>query len=257
MEETIQWGKLSKEQGELFKSLIILTRSKTIVEIGVAYGTTTKWLCEGAVVTGGKVRGFDIWESRDSSKDSYENEYGKYEGKIKMKGRFQQTGEIDRVMNYLKEEGFDNFTLTQIDSFSDAFSNMLKKMCPVIDFAFIDGDHSYNGIKNDFSIVYPLLSPTGIIAFHDTQRIDGCREFVLDLRTKYNDGTFDIVEFPFGNEDRRVGITVLVKRSFPVLGLKIDEICGSPSLPEDIIEKEKRWYKNQIGSVNDSHWRVK
>ena len=120
-------------------------------------------------------------------------------------------------------------------------------LCSAIDFAFIDGDHSYNGIKNDFFIVYPLLSKTGIVAFHDTQRIDGCREFILDLRTKYNDGSFDIVDFPFGNKHRRVGISVLVKRTFPVLNIPIDEICGSPSYPGDILKREKEWYKDQVG----------
>ncbi len=36
-----------------------------------------------------------------------------------------------------------------------------------IDFAFIDGDHTYEGVKADFNDYGPLVRPGGIIAFHD------------------------------------------------------------------------------------------
>lgn len=36
-----------------------------------------------------------------------------------------------------------------------------------IDFAFIDGDHTYEGVKADFYDYGPLVRPGGIIAFHD------------------------------------------------------------------------------------------
>ncbi len=36
-----------------------------------------------------------------------------------------------------------------------------------IDFLFIDGDHTYDGVRKDFELYNSLLSPDGIIAFHD------------------------------------------------------------------------------------------
>jgi predicted O-methyltransferase YrrM len=36
-----------------------------------------------------------------------------------------------------------------------------------VDFAFIDGDHTYEGVKADFQNYGPLVRPGGIIAFHD------------------------------------------------------------------------------------------
>lgn len=36
-----------------------------------------------------------------------------------------------------------------------------------IDFLFIDGDHSYNGAKNDFVNYGKLVKPGGLIALHD------------------------------------------------------------------------------------------
>ena len=37
----------------------------------------------------------------------------------------------------------------------------------MLDFAFIDGDHTYDGVRRDFELYKPLLRPGGIIAFHD------------------------------------------------------------------------------------------
>lgn len=36
-----------------------------------------------------------------------------------------------------------------------------------IDILFIDGDHSYNGVINDFNLYEPLVAPVGFIVFDD------------------------------------------------------------------------------------------
>ena len=36
-----------------------------------------------------------------------------------------------------------------------------------IDFLFVDGDHSFDGVKADFETYAPLVRPGGIVAFHD------------------------------------------------------------------------------------------
>lgn len=36
-----------------------------------------------------------------------------------------------------------------------------------LDFLFIDGDHSYGGVKTDYLNYSPLVSPGGLVAFHD------------------------------------------------------------------------------------------
>jgi predicted O-methyltransferase YrrM len=37
----------------------------------------------------------------------------------------------------------------------------------LVDFIFIDGDHSYDGVKRDFQLYGKLVRPGGMIAFHD------------------------------------------------------------------------------------------
>lgn len=36
-----------------------------------------------------------------------------------------------------------------------------------VDLLFIDGDHSYNGVKRDFEMYVPLVRSGGMVAFHD------------------------------------------------------------------------------------------
>lgn len=48
----------------------------------------------------------------------------------------------------------------------EMFENV-KNFCPQFDFIFIDGDHTYDGVKRDFEMYKNLLSPRGVIGFHD------------------------------------------------------------------------------------------
>lgn len=43
----------------------------------------------------------------------------------------------------------------------------VRAMAPRVDFLFIDGDHSYEGVKADYENYGPLVRKGGMIAFHD------------------------------------------------------------------------------------------
>ncbi len=55
----------------------------------------------------------------------------------------------------------DSHSLETLKSLEAILSN--RKL----DFLFIDGDHSYEGVKKDFEMYGPLVRAGGIIAFHD------------------------------------------------------------------------------------------
>lgn len=217
---------------DFFASLAYFSEAKTVVEIGVAYGDGTYHLCKGVERNGGCVYGFDIW------------------AKHGLKSQFNAFGSKEFVEAKLRKNGVTNFFLTQVDSINARkdVESCLDKLCPNgIDLAFIDGDHSYLGVANDFAIIYPRLTPRGIVVFHDTLIIDGCREFMLDLRTKYYDGTYDVVNFTAGRQKAvRVGIGLVIKRDFATDDTPIIEVCGSPSLPHEIERREVEWAVQEI-----------
>lgn len=64
-----------------------------------------------------------------------------------------------------------------------------------LDFLFIDGDHSYEGVKADFENYSPLVKPGGLIAFHDIVDNDkdksfGTQIFWCELKEKYSHQEF-------------------------------------------------------------------
>ena len=54
-----------------------------------------------------------------------------------------------------------------------------KKM----DFIFVDGDHSYEGVKNDTEKAFEMLAPNGVILWHDygIRRPLGLVEYIVEL----------------------------------------------------------------------------
>ena len=54
------------------------------------------------------------------------------------------------------------------DTSENAFYNFFVLQDIKIDFLFIDGDHSYEGVKKDFDLYSTILSEKGVIVIHDT-----------------------------------------------------------------------------------------
>lgn len=52
----------------------------------------------------------------------------------------------------------------------------------MIDFLFIDGDHSYQGVKGDYLLYEKLVRPGGLIVFHDSVGYDSVAKFCKELR---------------------------------------------------------------------------
>lgn len=54
------------------------------------------------------------------------------------------------------------------DTSENAFYNFFIRQDIKIDFLFIDGDHTYEGVKKDFELYSTILNDNGIIVIHDT-----------------------------------------------------------------------------------------
>lgn len=51
------------------------------------------------------------------------------------------------------------------------------------DMIFVDGEHAYEGVKEDYEKYYPLVKQGGVIAFHDTKGDPRVRQFIEELST--------------------------------------------------------------------------
>jgi predicted O-methyltransferase YrrM len=83
-----------------------------------------------------------------------------------------------------------------------------------VDFIFIDGDHSYDGVKKDFEMYSSLLANDGMIAFHDIvehPKETGCEVSKFWNEVKYNT-EYKSVEIIHDSKQTSCGIGVLIKR---------------------------------------------
>ena len=114
-----------------------------IVEIGVCDGDTTKLLLGNSSCS---VYGIDpiVLDSKYPS----------------------SLGSIEKI-NKLRR-GYSRFTFIQDYSY-----NVAKTWDKPIDYIFIDGDHAYDSVKQDFNDWLPHVKPGGVIAFHDSALFRG------------------------------------------------------------------------------------
>jgi len=94
-------------------------------------------------------------------------------------------------------------------------NSTLKKVKEILDeqglsFLFIDGDHTYEGVKKDFEMYSNLVGEGGIIAFHDI--VPGPAESVGGVPSFWNEikYDFDHVELVKDWKQRGCGIGVIL-----------------------------------------------
>lgn len=84
----------------------------------------------------------------------------------------------------------------------DFSSQVQSKIPDQLDFAFIDGDHSWEGIETDWAIVAPKIKSGGILCLHDSVtpepepwRVLGSTRFYAEVISK--DPSFEVVEIVY------------------------------------------------------------
>lgn len=58
--------------------------------------------------------------------------------------------------------------------------NIAPSFHEMVDFLFIDGDHSYQGVKNDVDLWLPKLNSNGLLIMHDIGWADGVQRVIKE-----------------------------------------------------------------------------
>jgi predicted O-methyltransferase YrrM len=154
-------------------SVIRIQKPKTILEIGTAMGGTLFLLARNAPA-GCQIISVDLPNGPFGG--------GYPEWKILLYESFALPNQTMLLLRY--------------DSHSKITHRMVEVATPHgIDFLFIDGDHTYEGVKKDFEMYSPLVNPGGIIAFHDITKHPketGCdvHRFWNEVKQKYQHEEF-------------------------------------------------------------------
>ena len=105
-------------------------------------------------------------------------------------------------------------TLIRADSHDPETVRSLDGLRGTVDLLFIDGDHSYDGVRADFESYSPLVRPGGLIAFHDVESANHpasqVDRFWTQLRDLYD--TRELIDSADDEHSGRYGIGVIFWR---------------------------------------------
>lgn len=167
--------------------LVQKTHSRSILEIGTHKGGTLLLWTRSNLKA-------DLVISLDLPGGSYGGGYIKEREKLYKEFTFDRH---DTEMHLLRANSHD-------ESSFYAIKNIIKDRS--LDFIFIDGDHSYEGVKQDFEM-YSKLVNKGIIALHDVAHHDkdfGVDRFWSELKKSYN-----TQEFIAENSNKGIGVVFI------------------------------------------------
>lgn len=135
---------------EIYKLLKILEEKEIskLLEIGTAYGGSL-FLLSRITQSDGTIISIDL------PAQFPKGGYPKWREKL-----YHSFSSNSQELNLLRRNSHSIETLNEV-------REMFKG--EPIDFLFIDGDHSYEGVKKDFNMYKELVKEKGLIAFHDIQ----------------------------------------------------------------------------------------
>ena len=202
------WRKtgLKKKWGNLLLDLVASKKPKHFLEIGVFCGVTSRNVCDllDQIHNGDfSYTGFDLFgEKIDQTLNEIEPEYvktQKFSNPLKhfyynviLKENLNSIESIEKFLKTFKK----NITLVKGDTNITLEQNDLSK----VDFAFIDGGHSYKTTYNDLSILYSFMKDKGrtIVCddYIDASYITEVKKAVDDFVVK-NSLKFEVIKKKF------------------------------------------------------------
>lgn len=157
-----------QSQSEIAQLLMILhkMRPKSILEIGTAGGGTL-FLFSRMASDDARMISINLPGGWFVSGDGYPK------WKIPLYKAFALP---NQRVHLIMRDSHDGKTLEQVK----AILNGEK-----VDFLFIDGDHTYEGVRKDFEMYSPLVKKNGMITFHDI--VTDSPKIVCQVRTFWNE----------------------------------------------------------------------
>ena len=202
------WRKtgLNQEWGNILLSIILEKKPKHFLEVGVFCGVTSRNICEllNTIHNGDfSYTGFDLFgEKTDQELNEAEPEYiknQKFSNPLKniyynflLKENLNSTTSIEKFLKKFK----NNINLVK----GDTNKTLLQADLSKIDFAFIDGGHSYETTYNDLSMLYSSMkSKSNTIVcddYIDVSNITDVKKAVDDF-VKVNNLSLEIIKKKF------------------------------------------------------------
>ena len=151
--------------------------------LGLVKGIEPRAILEIGTANGGTLFLFTRMASEDAKVISVDLPKGNFGGgyPVWKSGLFKSFAKNCQAVCLIRADSHKTETLHEVRKILDKRS---------IDFLFIDGDHTYEGVRKDFEMYSPLVRNGGIIAFHDicpgpSENVGGVPDFWKEISAKY------------------------------------------------------------------------
>ncbi len=163
----------------LYKGIIDSANLKgSIVEIGCLYGKTSCGMLLAAKELGEQVICVDYFFQYPSLEKCSVIDEPQYPSVETMEDAFSKSTYLEFARNLIRLDLYDSALIIASKSI-----NLSKIWNRPIKFIFIDADHSYNGVKQDFELFEPFVIVGGLIGMHDIDKAGhpGVFEFFAEI----------------------------------------------------------------------------
>ncbi len=146
---------------QLHEIAVACPQKANVVEIGSYLGASTSYIAGGLSGKKAIIYCIDTWQNEtmpDGIKDTY---------KAFSNNLAKSTQEIIKI-----RKKSDEVTATDLPDH--------------VDFAFIDGDHSFKSAQNDVQLLEPLMAKNSVLAFHDALYFQGVSQIIGDVLKRGN-----------------------------------------------------------------------
>lgn len=161
-------GLISEATGvKLAELAAAVPNTQTVVNIGVFKGKSTCYLAEGSALGGrATVLAIDPWDLPGNPD-----------------GKHHYHGALDKFVEQLAQVGLE-WAVWAIKEFSAVVAGWNPDIVGPVGLLFIDGDHEYESVREDWNAWYPHLAPGAVVAFDDyqTPKNPGVGRFVKELQ---------------------------------------------------------------------------
>jgi predicted O-methyltransferase YrrM len=175
-------GKINFPDAYVLKRLLRRHRPKEVLEVGSFVGFSTRWILEVVSRWNGRVTSVDPnirHRSFDAPGDVLQRLNARFlaANLDVVHGFFGTPGDVYHDYEHCEPKRTRPF----VDELVASRQKITESWGRKFDFIFIDGDHSYEAVKENFRISLHLLRPGGCIAFHDALSWEGVNDALREI----------------------------------------------------------------------------
>ena len=177
LQKEIWTGSLKPFDAHYLANVLRRYKPASILEVGSYLGMSTSWLLHVS----------EPWKASVTCVDPNIPHWS-FQDPLAVRREYLQQSyshrKVENIVGFFSKVGEgmnDDVSREQIASIPSVGPQLTERF----DMVFLDGDHTYDVVKEDFAVALKLLNPGGTVVFHDAISWAGVARLLSELKPKY------------------------------------------------------------------------